>query len=347
MLVPQVVGFRLSGSLPRGRDRDRPRPHGDRDPARRSASSGSSSSTSGPASSGLPVADRATIANMSPEYGATCGFFPVDEETLRYLRLTGPARTSRWSSSRRTAAEQGLFHEPDDTPTYTQIVELDLDDVEPSLAGPAPAAGSRAARPERRTRSTTRSRASGSSTRTARTTRRSPTRSPRATRPPTPRPGTSRTTRRLRAPVAVAEPPAPATVKVTLDERADVRARARRGRDRRDHELHEHLEPDRDGRAPASLAKKAVERGLAAQAVGEVEPRAGLQGRDASTTSAPDSSVPRRARLPHRRLRLHDLHRELGPAAGADLEGDRWTAISSSRRPLRATGTSRRGSIRR
>ena len=92
MLVPQVVGFRLTGALPRGRDRDRPRADGDARSCARPASSGSSSSTSATGSPALPLADRATIGNMSPEYGATCGFFPVDDETLDYLRLTGRQR---------------------------------------------------------------------------------------------------------------------------------------------------------------------------------------------------------------------------------------------------------------
>ena len=79
----------------RGRDRDRPRAHGRRRSCARPASSGSSSSTSATALAGLPLADRATIGNMSPEYGATCGFFPVDDETLRYLRLTGRSEEQR------------------------------------------------------------------------------------------------------------------------------------------------------------------------------------------------------------------------------------------------------------
>jgi aconitate hydratase len=72
---------------------------------------------------------------MSPEYGATCGFFPVDEETLRYLRLTGRS-AEQVELVEAYCRQQGLFHDPDHTPEYSQIVELDLGDVEPSLAGP-------------------------------------------------------------------------------------------------------------------------------------------------------------------------------------------------------------------
>jgi aconitate hydratase len=84
---------------------------------------------------GLALADRATIANMAPEYGATCGFFPVDDETLRYLALTG--RTD--DQVRLVEAyckAQGLFHEVGRPPTYSRIIELDLSTVEPSVAGP-------------------------------------------------------------------------------------------------------------------------------------------------------------------------------------------------------------------
>ncbi len=94
---------------------------------------------------GLPVADRATLGNMSPEYGATCGFFPVDEETLAYLRLTGRDE-EHVALVEAYCKENLLWHDPaDGEPTYTQVVELDLATVEPSLAGPAAAAGPRAA----------------------------------------------------------------------------------------------------------------------------------------------------------------------------------------------------------
>jgi aconitate hydratase len=84
---------------------------------------------------GLSVADRATLGNMSPEYGATCGYFPVDELTIDYLRLTGrPAE--RLALVEAYCKENLLWHDPAGHPEYSQIVELDLGDVEPSLAGP-------------------------------------------------------------------------------------------------------------------------------------------------------------------------------------------------------------------
>ena len=134
MLVPQVVGFRLSGKLPQGATATDLvlvvtqilRNHG---------VVGKFVEYFGHGLVGLPLADRATIGNMSPEYGATCGFFPVDEETLRYLRHTGRS-AGQVELVEAYCRVQGLFHDPDSTPEYSQVVDLDLGDVEPSLAGP-------------------------------------------------------------------------------------------------------------------------------------------------------------------------------------------------------------------
>ena len=83
----------------------------------------------------LPLADRATIGNMSPEYGATCGFFPVDDETLRYLRLTArdPERIALVEAY---CKENLLWHDPEHQPQYGEVIELDLATVVPSIAGP-------------------------------------------------------------------------------------------------------------------------------------------------------------------------------------------------------------------
>src|SRR5436189_5790307 len=84
----------------------------------------------------MPLADRATIGNMSPEYGATCGIFPVDKETLRYLEFSGrPKELVRLVEA--YTKEQGLFHDEDgEEPTYSDMLELDLSTVAPSPAGP-------------------------------------------------------------------------------------------------------------------------------------------------------------------------------------------------------------------
>jgi aconitate hydratase len=134
MLVPQVVGFRLTGALPEGATAT--------DLVltvtqilRETGVVGKFVEYFGHGLESLPLADRATIGNMSPEYGATCGFFPVDDETLRYLRLTGRS-PERIALVETYCKANALWHEPDEPATYSQVVELDLSSVEPSLAGP-------------------------------------------------------------------------------------------------------------------------------------------------------------------------------------------------------------------
>src|SRR3546814_788944 len=84
----------------------------------------------------LPLADRATISNMSPEYGATCGIFPVDAEAIRYLRLSGRSE-EQIALVEAYAKAQGMWHEPDSPHAeYSATLELDLSTVQPSLAGP-------------------------------------------------------------------------------------------------------------------------------------------------------------------------------------------------------------------
>jgi aconitate hydratase A / 2-methylisocitrate dehydratase len=134
MLVPQVVGFKLSGSLPEGATAT--------DLVltvtqilRKAGVVGKFVEYYGDGVTSLPLADRATLGNMSPEYGATCGFFPVDQVTLDYLKLTGrPAE--RIALVEAYCKENMLWHDPSEHATYSQVVELDLGDVEPSLAGP-------------------------------------------------------------------------------------------------------------------------------------------------------------------------------------------------------------------
>jgi aconitate hydratase len=134
MLVPQVVGVRLSGRLREGATAT------DlvltiTELLRRTGVVGKFVEYFGPGLGGLALADRATIGNMSPEYGATCGFFPVDDLTLSYLRLTGRPE-ERVALVEAYCKENLLWHEEDADPEYSQVVELDLGSVEPSLAGP-------------------------------------------------------------------------------------------------------------------------------------------------------------------------------------------------------------------
>jgi aconitate hydratase A / 2-methylisocitrate dehydratase len=135
MLIPEVVGFRLTGELPEGSTAtDLVLTVTQMLRQRRVVSK--FVEFYGPGLQDLPLADRATIGNMSPEYGATCGIFPVDAETLRYLRFTGrPAEQVELVEVYCRA--QGMFHEPGaPEPKFSETLELDLATVEPSLAGP-------------------------------------------------------------------------------------------------------------------------------------------------------------------------------------------------------------------
>ena len=134
MLIPRVVGFKLNGDLPEGATAtdlvltitEMLREHG---------VVGKFVEFYGPGVSALPLANRATIGNMSPEFGSTIAVFPIDEETTKYLKLTG--RDDEQIALVETyAKEQGLWHDPDAEPRYSERLELDLAEVVPSLAGP-------------------------------------------------------------------------------------------------------------------------------------------------------------------------------------------------------------------
>src|SRR5438067_3352638 len=135
MLIPQVLGFELTGELQEGA------------PAtdlvltvtamlRRHGVVGMFVEFHGPGLARLPIADRATIGNMSPEFGSTCAIFPIDAETLRYLELSGRSR-EQIALVEAYAREQGLWHdERSEEPTFSDELELDLGTVVPSIAGP-------------------------------------------------------------------------------------------------------------------------------------------------------------------------------------------------------------------
>ncbi|HSH62810.1 MAG TPA: aconitate hydratase AcnA [Methyloceanibacter sp.] len=135
MLIPEVVGFRLTGELNEGVTAT------DlvltvTEMLRRKGVVGKFVEFFGPGLENLPLEDRATIANMAPEYGATCGFFPIDKETLAYLDATG-RKQKRIALVEAYARAQGLYREKDTPdPLFTDTLALDLRDVEPSLAGP-------------------------------------------------------------------------------------------------------------------------------------------------------------------------------------------------------------------
>ena len=135
MLIPQVLGFRLHGELPEGATAT------DlvltvTEMLRERGVVGKFVEFYGAGLAGLPLADRATIGNMSPEFGSTCAIFPIDAETLTYLQLSGRP-SEQIALVEAYAKEQGLWHdEHSEKPTFSDEIELDLASVEPSLAGP-------------------------------------------------------------------------------------------------------------------------------------------------------------------------------------------------------------------
>jgi aconitate hydratase len=134
MLIPKVVGFKLNGQLPVGTTAtdlvltitQMLRKHG---------VVGKFVEFFGPGVTALPMANRATIGNMSPEYGSTCAIFPIDEETIRYLKFTGRSN-ERLELVEKYAKINGLWHDPNASPRFSEKLELDLSTVVPSIAGP-------------------------------------------------------------------------------------------------------------------------------------------------------------------------------------------------------------------
>ena len=134
MLIPRVLGFKLSGALPVGTTAtdlvltitEMLRKHG---------VVGKFVGFYGPGVSALPMANRATIGNMSPEYGSTVAIFPIDQETIKYLELTGRSG-EQLELVEKYAKAQGLWHDPSAEPRYSERLELDLSSVVPSIAGP-------------------------------------------------------------------------------------------------------------------------------------------------------------------------------------------------------------------
>ena len=353
--MPRIVGVRLHGELPRGSTAT------DlvlvvTEMLRAFGVVGAFVEFAGDGLAGLALADRATISNMSPEFGATSTLFPIDDETLAYLRLTGRS-AERIALVERYAQEQGLWREPGRGPDFDAMLELDLATVEPSVAGPR--------RPQDRVpltelrdnfrtafpdglRALDRGGRRGRAGRAARSRRRRAESFP-ASDPPSF--ATPRRPRRGARRAATAPAPAPAG-----DGRCyrPVDGRGRRpagddpdrlGRDRRDHLLHEHLEPDRDGRRRAARPERGRPR-PARRADRQDVARAGLEGRHRLPRGGRADGAARDARLRARRLRLHDVHRQLRAARRADRQGDRGRTTSSSRPSCRATATSRAGSIR-
>ena len=312
MLIPHVLGFKLSGELREGATAtdlvltvtQRLREHG---------VVGQFVEFYGAGIANLPLADRATLGNMSPEFGSTCAIFPIDAETLRYLEFSG--RTPEHVERVETYAKaQGLWHDADsEEPTYSDTVELDLGDVVPSLAGPK--------RPQDRV-SLTESKASFRMALDGFLPEADECDEPLEETFPASDPTAPHFVRHEpRGEEAGAETGGVQVAeRVAVERAADARrrhrdrARPRPRRDRGDHVVHEHVEPvGDDRRRPARPQRRRARAEV--QALGQDLARARLQGRDGVLREGGPDRAARGARLPPRRLRLHDLHRQLGPAA--------------------------------
>ena len=271
MLIPKVVGFKLSGSIPTGVTAtdvvltitDMLRKHG---------VVGKFVEFYGSGVAAVPLANRATIGNMSPEFGSTAAMFPIDDVTLDYLRLTGRS-DEQVALVEAYSKVQKLWHDADSEPVFSEYMELDLGTVVPSIAGPK--------RPQDRIELTdSKTQFEKDLLNYARSTTTSSTsRSPSPSRHPT-RPATRPKTRQPpRAP-----PPQP-RARDGLEahagqprRRREVHARPRRGRDRGDHLVHQHLEPVGDARRRPARPQRGEE-GPQGQAVGQDHAGARLEGR--------------------------------------------------------------------
>ena len=301
MLVPQVVGFKLTGTLREGATAT------DlvltaTQMLRKKGVVGKFVEYYGAGLAGLPLADRATLANMAPEYGATCGLFPIDAETIRYLKLSGrPASTIRLVEA--YAKAQGMFHtasSPEaDVFRHAGAGPVDRR-AEPGWPATAPGPGAAL-----RSQSLIPRRTPGAAGRAS--PQESDSRRSARAGPICGRRGRNRGRRRRGVPRA--------------------RQRFSRvdhpwlGRDRGDHELHQYLKPVGDGRGGAGGQESRRAR-APDQALGQGQPGSGLEGRDRLPQGRRTRHVPRPAPLQPGRLWLHHLHRQLGTAPHRDLRVD-------------------------
>ena len=345
MLIPRVLGVRLHGQLPEGATAtdlvltvtELLREHG---------VVGMFVEFYGAGLRGLPIADRATIGNMSPEFGSTCAIFPMDAETLDYLALSGRA-PEQIALVEAYARAQGMWHDEDsEQPTFSETLELDLAEIVPSIAGPK--------RPQDRVPLTlaqesfrealggyvqhydARDEASAESF---------PSSDPPANGNDSPKPADG----------------GPSYVEEAARERRHGQVRDRgelhaggrhRGRtrprsrgDRRDHQLHQHVEPVGDDRSGNPRSQRGRQ-GSALGSLGEDIARPGLEGGDRVPRPRRPHRAAREARLQPRGLRLHHLHRQLRAALAGDLPGCRRRATWRSSRCCPAIATSRAASTR-
>ena len=294
MLIPEVVGFKLTGAMAEGVTAT--------DLVltcvqmlREVGVVGRFVEFYGEGVANLSLADRATIANMAPEYGATCGFFGIDDKTLEYMRLTGRDEETI-ALVEAYSKEQGMWFTPENEPVFTKTLELDVSKVVPSLAGPK--------RPQDR----------------------------------------------------VALPQVDELFNTDLEKIYKKSAPQRTGVEGKDHDIGDGdvviaaitsctntSNPRRADRC-RPCGQEGTRKGPRSQALGQDQPRTGFAGRHRLSRKERPAGRPRRAGFRPRRLRLHHLHRQLGPARAADLEGRSTATTSLLPRCCRATGTSKAAS---
>ncbi len=287
MLIPKVVGFRLTGQLPQATTAtdlvltitEILRKHG---------VVGKFVEFHGDGVGQVPVANRATIGNMSPEFGSTCAIFPIDDATIEYLRLTGRPET-QLDLVEKYARAQGLWHDPDRELRFSEELTLDLSTVVPSIAGPK--------RPQDKIELANAKTAfrdalpayTGAANGSFPASDPGETEDIRATHP----------------------------VKVTLEDGAETTID-------HGHVVIAAITSCTNTSNPyvmigaALLAKQGRREGPGPQALGEDHPRPRLEGRHGLLRAGRPDPVPGQARLQPRRLRLHHLHRQLRPAAAGD-----------------------------
>ncbi len=310
MLIPEVVGFGLTGELPSGTTAtdlvltitELLRKHG---------VVGKFVEFHGEGVAAVPVANRATIGNMSPEFGSTCAIFPIDQLTLDYLKLTGRPR-EQVGLVEAYAKEQGLWHDPERETRYSEELSLDLSTVVPSIAGPK--------RPQDRITLADAKQAF----RDALPDYVSETSLDNGLRRHLPGLG-SRGDQRWHPRLE----PDPGHARGWHDNRRRPRLRGHR----RHHLLHQHVQPERHGRRRAARQERGRP-GTGPQAVGQDHAGARLQGGHGLLRARRAAALPRQARLQPGRLRLHHVHRQLRAAAARDQRGGERERPGGDRRAV-------------
>ena len=297
MLIPRVVGFKLTGEIPAGATAtdvvltitEQLRKHG---------VVGKFVEFYGQGVGAVPLANRATIGNMSPEFGSTCAIFPIDDVTLDYLRLTGRS-DQQVALVEAYCKEQGLWHTADHEAKYSEYLELDLSSVVPSIAGPKrPQGPDRADRGQAGLpRGTGQLRDAGRADRAGPgAVRVLPGQRPAQRRHREPGPGRTGPAARPGAGAGGQPAPAPAGLGAAGRRHRD-RPRPRARGDRLDHLLHQHLQPVGDDRRRAA-GEERRRAGPDGQALGEDVAGAGLQSGDGLLRQGRPGAVPGEARLP-------------------------------------------------